>query len=138
MADEAAPHQVDDQTVVGRDAHGPHGEQVGVVTRVYRDDATGYPEWVAVRTHRHVRLVPVGPTQLAADPLRLAFDVDAIDAAPDVGAGAHLSVEDHRRLVHHYGLDRTNEATPRALDVSGEPGAGHLPSERLEHGSSAD
>jgi hypothetical protein len=133
MADDAVP----DQTV-GRAVLGPHGEQLGEVTRVYRDDATGYAEWVAVRTRRHERLVPVGPTQLAADPLRVAFDVHAVEAAPDVGTGAHLSVEDHRRLVHHYGLDRTNEATPRAVDVSGEPGAGHLPSERLEHGSSAD
>src|SRR3954468_510140 len=101
---------------VGRAVHGPQGEQLGVVTRVYRDDATGYPEWVAVRTHRRERVVPVGPTQLAADRLSVAFDLDAIEAAPDVTAGEHLSVEDHERLVRHYGLDRTHEGTPRAID----------------------
>jgi hypothetical protein len=124
--------------VVGRSVHGPHGEQLGVVTRVYRDDVTGYPEWVAVRTQRHERVVPVGPVQLAAEQLRIAFDAQAVDAAPDVGPAEHLSVEDHARLVRHYGLDRTNEGPPRADDSGREPGSGHLPSERLEHGSTAD
>jgi|tagenome__1003787_1003787.scaffolds.fasta_scaffold20128877_2 hypothetical protein len=124
--------------VVGRTVHGPHGEQIGVVTRVYRDDETGYPEWIAVRTSRHERVVPVGPVQLDAERVDIAFDADAVAAAPEVATGEHLSVEDHRLLVSHYGLDRTNEAAPRALDREGEPGAGHLPSERLERGSSAD
>jgi hypothetical protein len=128
----------EEMQAVGRAVHGPHGEQVGVVTRVYRDDATGYPEWVAVRTHRRERVVPVGPAQLATEWLTVAFDLDAIDAAPDVSSGEHLSVEDHERLVRHYGLDRTNEGPPRAVDRTGEPGAGHLPSERLEHGSTAE
>lgn len=127
-----------EQQVVGRPVHGPHGEHIGEITRVYRDDATGYPEWVAVRTQRHERVVPVGPVQLAADDVAIAFDATAVDSAPEVVAGEHLTVEEHRLLVRHYGLDRTNEATPRTVDTSGEPGAGHLPSERLEHGSSAD
>ena len=124
--------------MVGRPVYGPHDEQVGVVTRVYRDDATGYPEWIAVRVGKRDHVVPVGPTQLAADRVAVAFDAEAVTSAPDVGAGEHLSVEDHRLLVLHYGLDRTSEAEPGAFDRTGEPGAGHLPSERLEHGSSAD
>jgi len=123
---------------VGRTVFGPHGQQLGVVTRVYRDEVTGYPEWIAVRTDQHEKVVPVGPVQLAAEQLRVAFDAKALDAAPDVGTGAHLSVEDHARLVRHYGLDRTHEGPPRADDRSGEPGSGHLPSERLKHGSTAD
>ena len=123
---------------VGRPVHGPHGEEIGVVTRVYRDDETGYPEWVAVRTRRHERVVPVGPVQLDAERVAIAFDADAVDGAPEVATGEHLSVEEHRVLVRHYGLDRSNEAAPRALDIEGEPGAGHLPSDRLERGSSAD
>jgi PRC-barrel domain len=125
-------------TVVGLPVHGPHGEQIGVVTRVYRDEATGYPEWISVRVRGREHVVPVGPTQLDADRVAIAFDTDAVEGAPQVGSGEHLSVEDHRLLVRHYGLDRTNEDTPRVVDRSGEPGAGHVPSERLEHGSSAD
>src|SRR3954447_16936003 len=100
--------------VVGRTVHGPHGEQIGVVTRVYRDDETGYPEWVAVRTRRHERVVPVGPVQLDADRVSIAFDAVAVDKAPAVATSEHLSVEEHRLLVRHYGLDRTNEAAPEA------------------------
>lgn len=124
--------------MVGLPVHGPHGQQVGVVTRVYRDDATGYPEWITVRAHGREHVVPVGPTQLHGDRVDVAFDAEAIAAAPDVGSGEHLTVDDHARLVHHYGLDRTSEAEPSAFDVQGEPGAGHLPSDRLQHGSSAD
>jgi len=137
MAEENA-QESQEHEVVGRAVHGPHGEQIGVVTRVYRDDVTGYPEWIAVRTSRHERVVPVGPVQLDAERVAIVFDADAVAAAPEVAAGDHLSVEDHRVLVRHYGLDRTNEAAPQAFDQEGEPGAGHLPSERLEHGSSAD
>jgi PRC-barrel domain len=125
-------------TVVGLPVHGPHGEQIGVVTRVYRDDATGYPEWISVRVRGREHVVPVGPTQLGDDRLAIAFDLDAVEAAPQVGGGEHLSVDDHQRLVHHYGLDRTSEAEPGAFDRIGEPGAGHMPSERLQHGSSAE
>ena len=112
--------------MVGLPVHGPHGEQLGVVTRVYRDDVTGYPEWITVRLRGREHVVPVGPTQLHGDRVAIAFDADAVSAAPDVGAGEHLSVDDHRRLVEHYGLDRTSEAEPAAFDRTGEPGAGPL------------
>jgi hypothetical protein len=125
-------------SVVGRRASGPHGEELGVVTRVYRDEATGYAEWIAVRLKNREHVVPVGPTQLDADPVPLAFDAEAISSAPDVGPASRLTVEDHQRLMSHYGLDRTNLADPAAFDRTGEPGAGHVPTERLEHGSTAD
>jgi hypothetical protein len=127
-----------DESVVGRRVLGPHDEELGVVTRVYRDEATGYAEWIAVRIGRHEHVLPVGPTQLGTDPVVVAFDAEAVTAAPDVGSPDHLSVDDHQRLVTHYGLDRTNVVDPGAFDRSGEPGAGHLSGERLEHGSSAD
>ena len=125
-------------SVVGRRVCGPHGEELGVVTRVYRDEETGYAEWIAVRLKNRDHVVPVGPTQLEGDPVAVAFDADAIGSAPDVGSETHLSVEDHQGLMTHYGLDRTNAADPGAFDRTGEPGAGHLPGERLEHGSTSD
>jgi len=125
-------------SVVGRRTRGPHGEELGVVTRVYRDEKTGYAEWIGVRLGNRDHVVPVGPTQLGADPVPLAFDAEAISSAPDVGSASYLTVEDHQRLMSHYGLDRTNVVDQGAFDRTGEPGAGHLPTERLEHGSTAD
>jgi hypothetical protein len=127
-----------EESAVGRRVLGPHNQELGVVTRVYRDEATGYPEWIAVRIGKRDHVLPVGPTQLGGDPVAVAFDAEAVTTAPDVGSQDHLSVEDHHRLVLHYGLDRTNPVDPGAFERSGEPGAGHLPGERLEHGSSAD
>ena len=35
---------------IGRDAYDADGDKVGEITDIYYDDATGRPEWVAVKT----------------------------------------------------------------------------------------
>ena len=41
---------IDPRSLIGRKAFDRNGAKIGTVDEVYLDDATGVPEWAAVRT----------------------------------------------------------------------------------------
>ncbi|MFI6644209.1 PRC-barrel domain-containing protein [Streptomyces sp. NPDC050504] len=98
---------VDPRSLIGRKAFDRNGTKIGTVDEVYLDDATGVPEWAAVRTGIFGRdaFVPLEPSELVDDVLRIPFDRSLIREAPDFGVGRHLSPEQEIQLYHHYGLD---------------------------------
>jgi hypothetical protein len=67
---------------IGRDAYDADGDKVGEITDIYYDDATGRPEWLAVKTGLFGlkrSFVPIHGSQPHGDgDLRLAFDVDMV------------------------------------------------------------
>ncbi len=98
---------IDPQSLIGRKAFDRDGVRIGTVDEVYLDDATGEPEWAAVRTGLFSRdaFVPLEPSRLDGDVLRVPFERALIKDAPDFGVGRHLSPEQELQLYHHYGLD---------------------------------
>ena len=71
---------IDPRSLIGRKAFDRNGTKIGTVDEVYLDDATGEPEWAAVRTGLFSRdaFVPLEPSELvgrrAARPVRTRPD----------------------------------------------------------------
>jgi PRC-barrel domain len=92
----------------GRDLIDQNGHAVGVITDLYVDDATGRPEWAAVKSgvfsHR-VTFVPL--SQAAPHGLRVQVPDSKghIHEAPNIDPDGHLSADEEARLYAHYGLD---------------------------------
>ncbi|MER5972411.1 PRC-barrel domain-containing protein [Streptomyces sp. NPDC002055] len=101
---------IDPRSLIGRKAFDLDGAKIGTVDEVYLDDATGLPEWAAVRTGLFGRdaFVPLEPSEIVDDTLRVPYHRALIKRAPDFGVGRHLSPEQELQLYHHYGLDATS------------------------------
>lgn len=111
---------IDPRQLIGRKAFDRAGTKIGTVDEVYLDDATGIPEWAAIRTGLFSRdaFVPLEPSDVVDGALRVPFDRDLIRDAPDFGVGRHLSPAQELQLYRHYGLDAA------APEPSGERNAG--------------
>ncbi|MFE1802600.1 PRC-barrel domain-containing protein [Streptomyces sp. NPDC059517] len=98
---------IDPRNLIGRKAFDRNGTRIGTVDEVYLDDATGAPEWAAIRTGLFSRdaFVPLEPSEVVAESLHVPFERSLIKDAPDFGVGRHLSPEQELQLYHHYGLD---------------------------------
>ncbi|KOT86545.1 photosystem reaction center subunit H [Streptomyces sp. NRRL F-5755] len=98
---------IDPRSLIGRKAFDKNGTKIGTVDEVYLDDATGEPEWAAVRTGIFSRdaFVPLEPSDLVDEALHVPYDRKLIRDAPDFGVGRHLSPEQELQLYHHYRLD---------------------------------
>nr|QIY61566.1 PRC-barrel domain containing protein [Streptomyces sp. RPA4-2] len=109
---------IDPRNLIGRKALDRNGAKIGTVDEVYLDDATGIPEWAAIRTGLFSRdaFVPLEPSELVEGSLRVPFDRALIKDAPDFGVGRHLSPEQELQLYHHYGLDVTPPGLPPDRD----------------------
>ncbi|GAA0433553.1 PRC-barrel domain-containing protein [Streptomyces luteireticuli] len=105
---------IDPRSLIGRKAYDRDGARIGTVDEVYLDDATGTPEWAAVRTGFFGRdaFVPLKPSALVGDTLRVPYERALIKDAPDLGVGRHLSPEQELRLYHHYRLDVPEDPPP--------------------------
>ncbi|MHA7958844.1 PRC-barrel domain-containing protein [Streptomyces sp. L500] len=98
---------IDPRSLIGRKAFDRDGVKIGTVDEVYLDDATGVPEWAAVRTGLFGRdaFVPLEPSRVEDDGLRIPFERALIREAPGFGVGRHLSPAQELRLYRHYGLE---------------------------------
>jgi len=98
---------IDPRSLIGRKAFDRDGHKIGTVDEVYLDDATGVPEWAAVRTGLFSRdaFVPLEPSELVGDALHIPYERALIKDAPDFGVGRHLSPEQGLQLSPRYGLD---------------------------------
>jgi hypothetical protein len=98
---------IDPRNLIGRKAFDRTGAKIGTIDEVYLDDATGVPEWAAIRTGLFSRdaFVPLEPSELIEGTLHIPFDRSLIKDAPDFGVGRHLSPDQELQLYHHYGLD---------------------------------
>jgi sporulation protein YlmC with PRC-barrel domain len=126
---------IDPRTLIGRRAVDRDGTKIGTVDEVYLDDATGTPEWAAVRTGLFTRdaFVPLEPSELVGDALRVPYKKSLIRDAPDFGVGRHLSPEQELQLYHHYGMDVPTEPADGA---AGSPrDFGDLPGDEPRAGS---
>ncbi|MDH2390172.1 PRC-barrel domain-containing protein [Streptomyces sp. HNM0663] len=105
---------IDPRSLIGRKAYDRDGAKIGTVDEVYLDDATGEPEWAAVRTGLFSRdaFVPLEPSEVVGDSLHVPYERSLIKDAPDFGVGRHLSPEQELQLYHHYGLHLAGPPQP--------------------------
>jgi sporulation protein YlmC with PRC-barrel domain len=92
----------------GRDVIDENGHAVGVITDLYVDDATGLPEWAAVKaglfSHR-VTFVPLSQAALHGMRVQVPYAQAHIHDAPNIDPDGQLSADEEARLYQHYGLD---------------------------------
>ncbi|MEU1484876.1 PRC-barrel domain-containing protein [Streptomyces sp. NPDC005752] len=118
---------IDPRSLIGRKAFDRQGAKIGTVDEVYLDDATGVPEWAAVRTGLFTRdaFVPLEPSEFVDGALLIPFDRSLIKDAPDFGVGRHLSPEQELQLYRHYGLDSSSSSAGTGPDRDFGKLAGH-------------
>ena len=120
----------DVRSFIGQELFGPEGSKIGKVENVYVDDATGQPEWFAVKTgfFKSLSFVPIEGTETGGGKLTSRFDAAKVKGSPHASEG-HLSPEEEQELYRWYGVGydtagtTTDEAAraPRAegYDTSG-------------------
>lgn len=89
-------HQVVDQD----------GEKVGKIEELYLDDASGQPEWLAIKTGMFgskQSFAPIAGAKNSGDQLQLAFTKDQVKDAPKVDPDGHLEPDEEAELYRHYG-----------------------------------
>ncbi|WP_063771875.1 PRC and DUF2382 domain-containing protein [Kitasatospora mediocidica] len=98
---------IDPRDLIGHKAVDRNGDKIGTVDEVYLDDATGEPEWAAVRTGIFGRdaFVPLTTSEFSGEELRVPYDKSLIKDSPDFGVGQHLSPAQELQLYRYYGLD---------------------------------
>jgi sporulation protein YlmC with PRC-barrel domain len=92
----------------GRDVMDENGHAVGVIADIYVDDATGRPEWAAVKTglfSHGVTLVPLAQARLHGMRVQVPYTQGHIHDAPALDPHGHVTTDEEARLYRHYGLD---------------------------------
>ncbi|MEU4119263.1 PRC and DUF2382 domain-containing protein [Kitasatospora sp. NPDC028055] len=109
---------IDPRDLIGHKAVDRNGDKIGTVDEVYLDDATGHPEWAAVRTGIFGRdaFVPLTTSEFSGDELRVPYDKSLVKDSPDFGVGQHLSPAQELQLYRYYGLDTPVDGRPAAAE----------------------
>ncbi|MEU9047556.1 MULTISPECIES: PRC and DUF2382 domain-containing protein [unclassified Kitasatospora] len=129
--EESVQTDIDPRDLIGHKAVDRNGDKIGTVDEVYLDDATGQPEWAAVRTGIFGRdaFVPLTTSEFSGDELRVPYDKSLVKESPDFGVGQHLSPSQELQLYRYYGLDT------RAEDHPGGEDGGHAAQSDLDFGA---
>jgi len=102
---------------IGRDAFDSSGDKIGEIADVYYDDATGRPEWLALKTGffgMKQTFAPIHGSQHHGDgDLKLAFDKNTVKDAPRIDPEGHLSPAEEEELWAHYGYDYADTTTAK-------------------------
>ncbi|MFB7474394.1 PRC and DUF2382 domain-containing protein [Kitasatospora sp. NPDC056184] len=113
---------IDPRDLIGHKAVDRNGDKIGTIDEVYLDDASGRPEWAAVRTGIFGRdaFVPLTTSEFSGEELRVPYDKSLVKESPDFGVGQHLSPAQELQLYRYYGLDAPAGGRPSPGE---DPGA---------------
>ncbi|MEV0278692.1 PRC and DUF2382 domain-containing protein [Streptomyces sp. NPDC050610] len=117
-----APHGETQRDLSGMSVVDADGHRVGSVQQVYRDDRTGDPEWITVRTGlfgTKETFVPLAGARQEDGELRVPHSKDTIKDAPRIDADGHLDPAEEDHLYQHYGLTPGGRGKGRA-DEAGQ------------------
>jgi uncharacterized protein (TIGR02271 family) len=116
------PATMDPQALQDLEIIDNEGSKVGKVHVVFVDNASGQPEWAAVKTGLfggHVTLVPLSNAQVGNDKITVAYTKDAIKDAPNHDPDVELSTSDEAELLRYYGLSATGAPSPVSTETAG-------------------
>ncbi len=108
----------DVQDWIGHDAIDQDGDKIGSIDEIYIDDASGQPEWVAVKTGlfgSKLSFVPIEGATRQDDDLCVPYSKDQVKDAPKVDPDGHLEPDEEDELYRHYG---------REVPTGGQQGGG--------------
>ena len=111
----------------GRNVVDRSGEKIGKFEDIYLDTETDRPEWGAVATGlfgRRQSLVPLSEAQSAGDDVKVPFDKEQVESAPNVDPDGELSQDEEARLYAHYGVDYSKRESETGLPGGGADQAG--------------
>src|SRR4051794_38726608 len=83
------------------------GDKVGKLDEIYVDRESGKPEWAVVTTGlfgRKASFVPVRDALREGEIIRVPYQKQHIQDAPNVDPDGEISPEEEERVYAHYGL----------------------------------
>ena len=118
--------QEEAQNLTGATAYDQAGQKIGHVATVYRDEATGEPEWLTVKTGlfgKKETFVPLALARVRGErEVELAADKDTVTSAPKIDPEGQLSQAEEEQLFSYYGLGYGEWGSPapgaRGYDTS--------------------
>jgi sporulation protein YlmC with PRC-barrel domain len=97
------------ETLIGSSVYGLEGEKIGKVKRVYVDNNSGSPTWIAVSTGLFSAdaLVPLAGAEHRPESATLQVRVgkDAVKASPQLDHNGQISPQAEQELFDHYQID---------------------------------
>jgi stress response protein YsnF len=109
--------------LIGTKVVGADGDEVGTIDEVFKDDQSGRPSWIRIRTGlfgKKGRLVPLADSRQTERGLVVAFSKQHVKDAPDIDADHHLSAAEVDELNRHYRRRTTGTGPDQA------PGEGRM------------
>ena len=101
-------------SLYGKLAFDPKGEELGEIEAVYVHPDTGQPEWVAVKTGRSEKsLAPLAGASAVPQGVQLAVEETLVRNAPYGGSAPfspELSEEQEAELYHYYAIEYSGRA----------------------------
>lgn len=102
------------ETLIGSSVYGPEGEKIGKVKRVYVDNNSGSPTWIAVSTGLFSAdaLVPLAGAEHRPESavLQVRVGKDAVKASPQLDHNGQISPQAEQELFDHYQIDPDQSA----------------------------
>ncbi|MER5867141.1 PRC and DUF2382 domain-containing protein [Kitasatospora sp. NPDC002040] len=137
LLEDSVQTDIDPRDLIGHKAVDRNGDKIGTVDEVYLDDATGEPEWAAVRTGIFGRdaFVPLTTSEFSGEELKVPYDKSLIKDSPDFGVGQHLSPAQELQLYRYYGLDAGGAAAPTAAAAAAAASNGSGSAKDLDFGT---
>jgi hypothetical protein len=98
------------------------GHKIGMVSRIFIDDATSQPEWATVKTglfDRGSSFIPIEGMRLDGQDLHVPWDREQVKDAPlvDENDAGHLTPEEEVQLYRHYARQQLSAGD---ADVDGD------------------
>ncbi|HZD86594.1 MAG TPA: PRC and DUF2382 domain-containing protein [Gaiellaceae bacterium] len=114
--------------LVGREAVGRDGDDIGEIEDVYADMCTGDARWAALSSGflgRKKRLVPLDGATIETEQVTLPYEKSHVKDAPEADGDERLSEERRREVLEHYGLMRPADEPTARERADGDAIAAH-------------
>ena len=87
----------------GKDVRSVDGEKIGSVDRIFIDETSQDPEWIALDNDD---ILPLDGATVVGDEIRVGFTKDKVDDEPDIkpDANGYLDPDKETELREHFGL----------------------------------
>ena len=113
-------------SLVGHAVFDPEGAELGEVAGVYLDNASGQPEWAALRrADGGISVVPLAGAAIYEDSIDVPFTRQQVEGAPyrRTTLARQLSEAQEAKLYRHYGQGDTEPGGPATASTEMAPAA---------------
>jgi uncharacterized protein (TIGR02271 family) len=110
---------------IGHDVVDESGSKIGAIDEIYLDDASGEPEWLAIRTGwfgRKLSFAPIAGAIARGEDMCLPYSKDVVKNAPKIDPDGHLDAAEEDALYRYYGRGQmTDTGEETRADVTEAP-----------------